>query len=92
MEFKRWHYDSSVPQMLRYTGASARGITENGIITDSSIEESAVKKQMMKNSAKSYFLCDSSKIGQKYMYNVADAKEIDGMITELPGEKESEYL
>ena len=44
MEFKRWHYDSSVPQMLRYTGASARGITENGIITDSSIEESAVKK------------------------------------------------
>ena len=62
---------------------SARGITENGIITDSSIEESAVKKAMMKNSAKSYFLCDSSKIGQKYMYNVADAKEIDGVITEI---------
>jgi len=71
---------------------SARGITEDGIITDSSIEESAVKKAMMKNSAKSYFLCDSSKIGKKYMYNVADAKEIDGVITELPEEKESKYL
>lgn len=35
---------------------SSRGITVDGIITDSSIEESADKEVMLKNSAKSYFL------------------------------------
>ncbi|MBQ4563285.1 MAG: DeoR/GlpR transcriptional regulator [Lachnospiraceae bacterium] len=62
---------------------SSRGITQDGVITDSSIEEATVKKAMMKNAAKCYFLCDSSKIGQKYMYNIANAREIDGVITEL---------
>lgn len=62
---------------------SSRGITHDGVITDSSIEESTIRKAMLKNSAKSYFLCDSTKIGQKYMYNVANTREIDGVITEL---------
>lgn len=61
---------------------SCRGITEDGVITDSSVEEAAIKKAMLKNSAKSYFLCDSSKIGQKYMYNVSDAKLLTGVITD----------
>ena len=62
---------------------SSRGITEDGIITDSSIEEAVIKKAMLKNATKSYFLCDSSKIGSKYMYNIVSSDEIDGVITEL---------
>lgn len=61
---------------------SCRGITGEGLITDSSVEEAEVKKAMLKNSAKSYFLCDSSKIGLKFMYNVSNAGEIDGVISE----------
>lgn len=62
---------------------SSRGITKDGIITDSSIEEAVIKKAMLENSAKSYFLCDSSKIGEKFMYNIASSKDIDGVITEF---------
>lgn len=62
---------------------SSRGITKDGIITDSSIEEAVIKKAMLENSAKSYFLCDSSKIGEKFMYNIASSKDVDGVITEL---------
>ena len=62
---------------------SSRGITHDGTITDSSIEEAVIKKAMLKNSAKSYFLCDSSKIGEKFMYNITSKDEIDGVITEL---------
>ncbi|MBO5008610.1 MAG: DeoR/GlpR transcriptional regulator [Clostridia bacterium] len=62
---------------------SSRGITKDGLITDSSLEEAVIKKAMLKNAAKSYFLCDSSKIGNKFMYNVTSSKCIDGVITEL---------
>ena len=49
---------------------SSRGYTEDGNITDSSIEEATVKKAMMKNADRSFYLCDSSKMGKKYMYNI----------------------
>ncbi len=62
---------------------SSRGITDDGVITDSSIEEAVIKKAMLKNSARSYFLCDESKIGKKFMYNITTSKDIDGVITEL---------
>lgn len=55
---------------------SSRGYTEDGFITDSSIEESCVKKAMLKNAAKSFYLCDSSKKNQKYMYNICATNEV----------------
>ena len=61
---------------------SSRGISNEGEITDSSAEESAVKRAMSERSNQVYFLCDSSKIGKKYMYKVCNASDIDGVITE----------
>ena len=55
---------------------SSRGYTEDGFITDSSIEESCVKKAMLKNAAKSFYLCDSSKKNKKYMYNICATNEV----------------
>ena len=49
---------------------------EDGYITDSSIEESAIKKAMLINSSKAYYLCDTSKKNKKYMYN-KDKIDID---------------
>ncbi len=61
---------------------SSRGYTENGTITDSSELEAAVKKAMLKNAARSYYLCDSSKRGQKYAFNICSVKEVCQIIDE----------
>lgn len=61
---------------------SSRGYTEDGYITDSSIEEAAVKKAMMKNSDKTFYMCDSSKKNKKYMYNICEVSEVTGIISE----------
>ena len=61
---------------------SSRGYTENGVISDSSVEEAAIKRAMMKNSARTFYLCDSSKAGKKYMYNICTADDVDAIITE----------
>lgn len=61
---------------------SSRGYIEGGMITDSSEREVAVKKAMLKNADKVYYLCDSSKKNQKYAFNICNLKDIDGMIDE----------
>ena len=61
---------------------SSRGYTEGGYITDSSIEESLVKKAMLKNSDRVFYLCDSSKKDTKYMYNICGVEEVTGIISE----------
>ncbi len=61
---------------------SSRGYTEDGKITDSSEREVTVKKAMLKNADKSYYLCDSSKKNRKYAFNICDVKDIDGIIDE----------
>ncbi len=55
---------------------SSRGYTEGGYITDSSAEEAAVKQAMMRNAGRVYYLCDSSKQGKKYMYNICHTREV----------------
>ncbi len=61
---------------------SSRGYCENGYITDCSIEEAIIKKAMIKNSAKSFYLCDSSKKDKKYMYNICKTTEVEKIIDE----------
>lgn len=62
---------------------SSRGITQNGLITDSSVEESDLRKAMMSNSKKNIFLCTSDKIGKQYFYNLTNASETDGVICDV---------
>ena len=60
---------------------SARGYAD-GVITDSSKEERDIKITMLQHSAKHYFLCDASKLGQTYPYIVADQSSIDQIFSE----------
>ena len=62
---------------------SSRGYTENGMITDSSERETTVKKAMLKNAAKSYYLCDSSKKNKKYAFNICSLEDVARLIDEL---------
>ena len=61
---------------------SSRGYTENGIITDSSEQEVAMKKAMLKNAEKSFYLCDNSKKNKKYAFNICGTKDVCEIITE----------
>ncbi len=59
---------------------SSRGITEDGEITDSSLDETLIRKIMMKQSKKKIMLCTNNKIGQKYPYNLCNVDDVDEII------------
>ncbi len=72
---------------------SCRGLSLGGKLTDISEEEDNVRKQMIKNSNKSYLLCAAEKIGKTYYHNLCTVKEISGIITEkaVPHNKLTPY-
>ncbi len=61
---------------------SCRGLTEDGLATDNSILENSMRKIMIKNSKKSYLLCDNSKFGKTYLNTLCRIKELEGLITD----------
>jgi len=69
-----------------YLFFSAQGLSLSGEITDFSEEETALRKIMLTRATKSYFLCDSSKIGQSYLFKLCDSTDVDRIIcnTALP--------
>lgn len=67
---------------------SSQGITEDGIISDVSEEESSLRRVMIAQAKNSFFLCDSSKIGVRKMFTLCRAEELNGVICDkkLPWE------
>jgi len=61
---------------------SCRGISEDGIASDNSILENSMRKIMIKNSKKSFLLCDSSKFGKTYLSTLCNVGDLDGVITD----------
>lgn len=62
---------------------SARGYEpDGGVISDSSKGERDIKSAMLKNSKRSYFLCDLSKLGETHPYKVCSACDITAAVTE----------
>ena len=59
---------------------SARGISSDGVITDSDILQTSARKTIMKNSLKNVFLFDGSKKGKKYPFTLARAEDVDEVI------------
>ncbi len=62
---------------------SSRGFMENGMITDSSVEEARIRKMMIKHSKKQIYLCDSNKRNKQYLYNICPVNEVEAVIDEL---------
>lgn len=63
---------------------SCRGLSEDGWLTDNSIEENSLRRCMLQQSGKQIFLCDSSKLGKKYLNNLCRLSEVDELICEQP--------
>ncbi len=61
---------------------SSKGISPEAGIMESNDLECAVKKQMMANSTKKYYLCDASKIDRVGFYKLVPIENIDCIITE----------
>lgn len=61
---------------------SCKGVSNDGMLNDSSIEETDIRKVMMKHSKKNIFLCPSDKIGKHYMYNLCSYRDVDVIISD----------
>lgn len=67
---------------------SSQGITEDGEISDPAETETALRQAVLKRAGRSYFLCDSSKIGRRNLFTVCHKNDLDGIFcdTKLPWE------
>ena len=63
---------------------SCRGLSESGMLSDSSVEEVNLRRVMMEQSERAYALCDSSKFGKSYFYNLCRTDEVDEVISDKP--------
>ena len=61
---------------------SSRGLSDDGFLCHSSVEESNMRRVMIQQSKKRVLLCTSDKIGHSYMCNICTLNEIDDIITE----------
>lgn len=63
---------------------SVHGLSDDGKMTDRSIEEINLRREMMRCSQKKVLLCDSSKFGKTYFYSLGNVSEVDEVISEAP--------
>lgn len=63
---------------------SCRGLSENGQLSDSSVEENNVRREMMKHSKRNFFLCSGAKFGKVYLNNLCTSDHLDGILSEAP--------
>ncbi|MBO5884001.1 MAG: DeoR/GlpR transcriptional regulator [Clostridia bacterium] len=63
---------------------SCRGLSNDGQLTEVAIEEADIRRAMFKSSKKRILLCDSSKFGKRFFYNMGDLAEIDEVISDKP--------
>ena len=59
---------------------SSLGISEDGVISDSDLEQTMVRKSIIKNSAKNVFLFEKNKLNQKFLYTLCKKGEADEVI------------
>lgn len=65
---------------------SCKGLSDTGTLTDVSESEISIRRIMMKQSKNTYFLCDSSKLGETYTFKLCNAEDITQILCdcELP--------
>lgn len=61
---------------------SSQGISEDGVITDFSEDETRLRKCMIANAGKSVFLYDHSKIGKRFLFKVCDVENLHTTISD----------
>lgn len=62
---------------------SCRGLSDEGEMTDLSIEEINLRKVMLERARTKILLCDSSKFGKQYVYSLGYRDQLDAVISEV---------
>ena len=63
---------------------SSQAISEDGEISDSSEEETALRRIMIARSKRQYFLCDESKLGQRRTFSLCHVDDITAVLCNAP--------
>ena len=63
---------------------SCHGLSEDGRMTDPSVDECHLRQVMMQKSREKYLLCDSSKFNQVYFYDMGSVAQLNGIISDQP--------
>lgn len=66
---------------------SSQALSDDGIISDSSREETSLRRVMLSRSAKKIFLCDSSKTGLTRTFVLCSSDEVDVVLCEGENKK-----
>ena len=61
---------------------SSQGISDDGVITDFSEDETRLRKRMIANAGKSVFLYDHSKVGKRFLFKVCDVEALYMTVTD----------
>ena len=56
----------------------------DGMMSDPTVDEANLLRAMFEKTDKKYLLCDSSKFGQVYFYNMGNVSELDGVLSDAP--------
>lgn len=62
---------------------SCHGLSLDGMMSDPSVREANLRRVMMEQCKKKYLLCDSSKFGKTFFYNMGSVSELDGIISDV---------
>ena len=78
--------NDALATVMRYNAdiafVSCRGLSEEGLVSDNSIEENEVRLAMMRQAKKKVLLCDGQKIGKTYLHNLCRASDFDEIISD----------
>ncbi|MBE6755653.1 MAG: DeoR/GlpR transcriptional regulator [Ruminococcaceae bacterium] len=59
---------------------SSLGLSKDGIISDSDMEQTAIRKIIMENSKKNIFLFEKNRLDKKFFYTVCHKNDVDEVI------------
>ena len=63
---------------------SCHGLSLDGMMSDPSVEECHLRQVMLEKAQQCYLLCDSSKLGKTYFYDMGNVSRLDGVISDKP--------
>lgn len=63
---------------------SCHGLDLDGTMSERSIDEASLRRVMFAHAKKKVLLCDRSKIGKRYFYNMGNISEVDACICDTP--------
>lgn len=61
---------------------SSQGVSEEGEVTDFSEEETSLRRVLLRRAKRPILLCDSSKVGKKFLYRLGHLSDMAEVITD----------